>query len=629
MTVSEKLPDDAGARRVRVGREVIESELKTLPSAPGVYRMLDSRGAALYVGKAKHLRKRVASYLTRSAQPERIARMVAMTASLEIITTHTEVEALLLEANLIKRLKPRFNIILRDDKSFPYILITGDHPWPQVAKHRGARARKGDYFGPFASAGAVGRTLNTFHRAFPLRSCSDSIFESRTRPCLQYQIKRCSAPCVGRIEAGAYAALVREARDFLSGKNSQVQRQLVEKMQAASAALDFESAAVYRDRIRALSHIQAHQDINVASVSEADIFAVHQQAGQSCVQVFFFRGGQNYGNRGYFPGHAKQRGPDEVLAAFLVQFYDNKPPPRLVLLSHKLEGQGLIEEALGVRAGRRVRLEAPRRGAKRALIEHAQANAREGLARRLAESASQRRLLKGVARLFGLEAPPGRIEVYDNSHISGTQAVGSMIVAGPEGLIKAAYRKFNIKRKDLSPGDDYAMMREVLTRRFARLLRDPEGREEGRWPDLVLIDGGAGHLGAALGVFAELGISDLAVAAIAKGRQRNAGRERFYLPGREAFTLEPHDPVLYFLERLRDEAHRFAIGSHRSRRSARLGKSALDVVSGVGPGRKRALLHRFGSSRAVAQAGVADLERVEGISKIMAKAIYDHFHGDG
>ena len=629
MKASERCADGAGAREPRDGRTIIRSQLDTLPTAPGVYRMLDRRGAALYVGKAKNLRKRVTSYVRRSGQPERIARMVAMTASLEIVTTHTEVEALLLEANLIKRLKPRFNVILRDDKSFPYILITADHAWPQVIKHRGSRAREGDYFGPFASAGAVNRTLNAFHRAFPLRSCSDSIFESRTRPCLQYQIKRCTAPCVGRIDRRAYAALVAEARDFLSGKNSQLQRQLVEKMEATSAKLDFESAAVYRDRIRALSHIQARQDINVASIPEADIFAVHQEASQCCVQVFFFRGGQNFGNRGYFPSHAKQLGPDEVLAAFLVQFYDNKPPPRLVLLSHRVERQGLIEEALGLRAGRRVRLHAPQRGAKRALVAHAQANAREALARRLAESASQRRLLKGVARLFGLEAPPGRIEVYDNSHISGTLAVGGMIVSGPEGPIKAAYRKFNIKREDLSPGDDYAMMREVLTRRFTRLLRQVEGRGEGQWPDLVLIDGGAGHLGTALRVFAELSISDLALAAIAKGAERGAGRERLYLPGRAPISLDPHDPVLYFLERLRDEAHRFAIGSHRGRRSARLGKSVLDGVAGVGPRRKRALLNRFGSARAVAQAGLADLERVEGISKTMAKIIYDHFHGDG
>ena len=612
-----------------VGPELIQSELKTLPSSPGVYRMLDARGGALYVGKARNLRKRVASYVNLSRQSERIARMVAMTASLEIITTHTEVEALLLEANLIKRLKPRFNVILRDDKSFPYILITGDHPWPQITKHRGARTGKGEYFGPFASAGAVNRTLTALQRAFPLRSCSDSIFESRTRPCLQYQIKRCTAPCVGRIGPQAYEALVGEARDFLSGKSRQVQRQLARKMQAASAALEFESAALYRDRIRALTQIQAHQGINVASIAEADVMAIHREAGQCCVQVFFFRAGQNFGNRAYFPSHAKHPGPSEVLAAFLVQFYDNKPPPRLVLLDHRIEARALIEEALGLRAGRRVRIETPQRGTKRGLVLHAQANARDALARRLAESASQRRLLEGVARLFGLDGPPGRIEVYDNSHISGADAVGSMIVAGPEGLMRGAYRKFNIKREDLSPGDDYAMMREVLTRRFTRLMKDDEARDGGQWPDLVLIDGGAGHLSATLGVFAELGVVGVAIATIAKGPERNAGRERLHLLGSKPFTLDPRDPVLYFLQRLRDEAHRFAIASHRARRQARLGKSVLDEIVGIGPRRKRALLHHFGSPRAVAQAGLADLEQVGGISKTMAKAIYDHFHGDG
>ena len=622
-------PHSPSAAQGPVGRELIRSELKTLPTSPGVYRMQDNRGRALYVGKAQNLRKRVQSYVNRSSQPERIVRMVAMTASLEIITTHTEVEALLLEANLIKRLKPRFNLILRDDKSFPYILITGHHQWPQITKYRGARTAKGEYFGPFASAGAVNRTVAALQRAFPLRSCSDSIFANRTRPCLQYQIKRCTAPCVGRIEAKAYRALVGEARGFLSGKTRQVQRQLASKMQAASARLEFETAAVYRDRIRALTQIQAHQEINVAGIGEADVIAVHQEAERSCVQVFFFRAGQNFGNRAYFPSHAKELGPGEVLGAFLLQFYDNKPPPRLVLLSHELEGRALIEEALTVGAGGPVRVQTPRRGRKRGLTLHAEANAREALARRLAESASQRRLLDGVARLFGLDAAPDRIEVYDNSHISGAQAVGGMIVAGPEGLMKNAYRKFNIKRDDLSPGDDYAMMREVVSRRFRRLMREDEGRGKGQWPDLVLIDGGRGHLRATLGVFAELGVVGVAVAAIAKGPERTAGRERLYLPERAPVTLEARDPVLYFLQRLRDEAHRFAIGSHRTRRRARLGKSVLDQIPGVGPRRKRALLLHFGSPRAVAQAGLADLERVEGISKRMARAIYDHCHDNG
>jgi excinuclease ABC subunit C len=590
--------------------------------------MLDGRGEALYVGKAKNLKKRVTSYVNPSRQSERIARMVRMTRTLEIVTTHTEVEALLLEANLIKRLKPRYNIILRDDKSFPYILITGDSEWARITKHRGARKRPGEYFGPFASARAVNRTVNALQRAFPLRSCSDAIFAGRTRPCLQYQIKRCTAPCVGRIGAEDYAVLVDEARDFLAGKSDHIQRRLSEKMEASAATLDFETAAVYRDRIRALTNIQAHQDINVRNLVEADVIASHQQGGQTCIQVFFFRAGHNYGNRAYFPSHAKQVEEPEVLEAFVVQFYDNKPPPRLVLLSHEVAGQELIAEALGVRAGRRVRVVAPRRGVKRKLIRHAADNARDALERRLAASASQRRLLEGVAELFGLDGAPGRIEVYDNSHISGTNAVGALIVAGPEGLLKNAYRKFNIKREDLSPGDDYGMLREVLTRRFTRLMKEDETRDKGQWPELVLIDGGAGQLSSAREVFDELGVDDIALAAIAKGPDRNAGRERLFVPGRPPFALDPRDPVLYFLQRLRDEAHRFAIGTHRAKRSAAIGKSALDEIAGVGARRKRALLHHFGSARGVAQAGLADLERVEGISGAMARTIYDHFHGE-
>ncbi len=610
------------------GRAVIRAQLKTLPSCPGVYRMLDGRGEALYVGKAKNLRKRVASYVNPSSQSERISRMVRMTRALEIVTTHTEVEALLLEANLIKRLKPRYNVILRDDKSFPYILITGDGEWARITKHRGARKRPGEYFGPFASAKAVNRTVNALQRAFPLRSCSDAIFAGRTRPCLQYQIKRCTAPCVGRIGADDYAVLVEEARDFLAGKTDHIQRRLSEKMEASSTALDFETAAIYRDRIRALTNIQARQDINVRNLGEADVIASHQQGGQTCIQVFFFRAGHNYGNRAYFPSHAKQLEDAEVLEAFVVQFYDNKPPPRLVLLSHDVAGRELIAEALGVRAGRRVRVEVPRRGVKRKLIRHAADNAREALERRLAASASQRRLLEGVAELFGLDGAPSRIEVYDNSHISGTNAVGALIVAGPEGLLKNAYRKFNIKRQDLSPGDDYGMLREVLTRRFTRLMKDDGARDKGQWPELVLIDGGAGHLSTAREVLAELGVDDVALAAIAKGPERNAGRERLFLPGRPPFALDPRDPVLYFLQRLRDEAHRFAIGTHRAKRSAAIGKSALDEIAGVGARRKRALLHHFGSARGVTQAGLADLERVEGISGAMARTIYDHFHGE-
>ncbi len=624
-------PDAAAtpAREAPLGGEVVRAELPRLPQRPGVYRMLDGRGGVLYVGKAKNLRKRVASYVNPARQSERIARMVAQIAVLEIIVTHTEVEALLLEANLIKRLKPRYNVILRDDKSFPYIFIARDHDWPQLLKHRGARARKGEYFGPFASAGAVNRTLNALQRAFPLRSCPDSVFESRTRPCLQYQIKRCTAPCVGRIGAVDYDAIVRQARDFLAGKSDAIQRELSGRMQAASAALDFETAALYRDRIRALTHIQARQDINLAGLPEADVIGAAQEAGQTCIQVFFFRGGQNFGNRAYYPSHAKQLEAGEVLEAFVAQFYDNKPPPKLVLLSHDVPGRPLIAEALSLKAGHRVRVEAPKRGAKRGLVRHAADNAREALARRLAESSSQRRLLEGVAQRFGLEAPPTRIEVYDNSHISGSHAVGSFIVAGAEGFVKSAYRKFNIKRADLAPGDDYAMMREVLTRRFTRLLKEDEARELGHWPDLVLIDGGVGQLNAAREVFADLGVSDVALAAIAKGPERNAGRERLFLPERPPLALDGRDPVLYFLQRLRDEAHRFAIGSHRAKRAAATGKSQLDEIAGVGARRKRALLHHFGSARGVAQAGLADLERVEGISKTMAKVVYDHFHGDG
>ncbi len=607
------------------GVALIQDQLKTLPGRPGVYRMLNAAGEALYVGKARNLRRRVASYTQIERLPNRLRRMVAETAALEVVTTHTEVEALLLEGNLIKRLMPRYNVLLRDDKSFPFILITGDHPAPQLAKHRGAHTRPGEYFGPFASAGAVNSTIAALQRAFLLRPCSDSVFASRTRPCLQYQIKRCSGPCVGRVSTADYGELVRQARDFLSGKSHAVQQQLAAAMQAASDALDFEAAARIRARIRALTQIQAHQDINLAGIDEADAIALHQAGGQSCIQVFFFRAGGNYGNRAYFPSHDRDLGGPEVLAAFLGQFYDNKPPPRLVLLSETPAEAALLTQALTLRAGRAVRLETPRRGAKHKLIRHALANAREALGRRLAENASQRRLLDGVAAAFGLDAAPTRIEVYDNSHISGRAAYGAMIAAGPDGMIKSAYRKFTIA--DATAGDDYAMMREVLTRRFARAMKEDPAR--GTWPDLVLIDGGAGHLSAALSVFADLGVSDVAVAAIAKGPERNAGRERFFLPGREPFGLEPRDPVLYFLQRLRDEAHRFAIGAHRAKRSKLIGSSPLDDVPGVGARRKKALLHHFGSARSVARAGLADLAAVDGISQTVARKIYDHFHGEG
>ncbi|MFQ5783323.1 MAG: excinuclease ABC subunit UvrC [Alphaproteobacteria bacterium] len=611
------------------GAAVIQAALPGLPSRPGVYRMIAAKGEALYVGKAKNLRKRVAAYANPGRLSTRIARMVARTAALEVVTTHTEAEALLLEANLIKRLKPRYNILLRDDKSYPYILLRRDHDWPQLVKHRGARRREGEYFGPFASAGAVNQTLITLQRAFPLRSCPDSVFASRTRPCLQYQIKRCVAPCDGRIDAAGYAALVEDARTFLAGRSREVQERLSTRMEAASEALDFETAAVFRDRIRALSQVQANQEISVAGVGDADVIAIHREGGQACVEVFFFRAGQNYGNRAYFPVRAGAADTAEVLAAFVGQFYENKRAPRAILVSHALPEQPLIADALSLRAGRRVRIVRPQRGTRRKLVAHAAANARLALARKLSESAAQRRLLEALAKRLALEAPPQRIEVYDNSHISGRDAVGCMIVAGPDGFVRNAYRKFNIRNvADIAPGDDYAMMREVLARRFSRLLKEDHEGDRGAWPDLVILDGGAGQLGVALEVFADLGVGDVAVVAVAKGPERNAGRERVFLPGRPPVMLAPHDPVLYFLQRLRDEAHRFAIGSHRTRRGKAAGRSSLDAIPGVGGKRKRALLHHFGSALGVAQAGLPDLEKVAGISAAVARAVYDHFHAD-
>ena len=610
------------------GVEAISAEVRVLPARPGVYRMLDPAGAALYVGKAKNLRKRVNAYTRPGRLPPRLHRMIAETQSLEVITTHTEAEALLLEANLIKEHKPRYNILMRDDKSFPYILLTADHDWPQLLKHRGAQNRKGEYFGPFASAGAVNRTLLTLQKVFPLRSCSDAVFASRTRPCLQYQIKRCSGPCVGRIEGGAYGEIVGQARAFLSGKSRGLQQRLSRQMEAASQALEYEAAAVYRDRIRALTEIQAHQDINVRSLGTADVFAAAQQAGQTCIQVFFYRSGQNFGNRTYFPAQAKDEPADRVLGAFLGQFYTDKPPPPLILASHRPQGVDLLAEALSLRAARRVRIATPQRGGRRKLVDQAVLNARDSLGRRLAGSEAQHRLLERVADLFGLDGPPQRIEVFDNSHISGTDALGAMIVSGPDGFRKGAYRKFNIRSIDIAPGDDYAMMREVLRRRYARALREDPGRESGAWPDLAIVDGGPGQLFAAAEVFADLGIEALPLVSIAKGPDRRAGRERFYVGGREPFTLPPDDPVLYFMQRLRDEAHRFAIGSHRARRSRAIRRSPLDEIDGIGARRKRALLNHFGSAAGVSKAGLADLETVEGISKSVAKRVYDHFHGE-
>lgn len=622
----------APGESLSVGVALITEKVRTLPDSPGVYRMIAADGTVLYVGKARSLKKRVTSYTKLGGHTNRIARMIAATADMEFITTATETDALLLEANLIKRLKPRYNVILRDDKSFPYILLTGDHDFAQVLKHRGAQSRAGDYFGPFASAGAVNRTLNSLQRAFLLRSCSDSVFESRTRPCLLYQIKRCSAPCTGEIGRDDYAELVREARDFLGGRSRRTQEILLAQMEKASAALDFEGAAGYRDRVRALTQIQAHQGINPETVSEADIFAIAEEGGQTCIQVFFFRAGQNWGNRAYFPRHDKSLDTADVLDAFLAQFYDDRPPPRLILLSEDVPGRALLAEALSIRADRKVTVSVPRRGEKRALAEQSLANARDALARRRAESASQRQVLEALGETFGLDGVPGRIEVYDNSHIQGAKPVGGMIVAGPEGFMKNRYRKFNIK-SEIEPGDDYAMMREVLTRRFTRLLKETATRDDGAdaensdWPDLVVIDGGAGQLAAAQGVMEELGIDTVPVISIAKGPERDAGRERFFMGGRAPFMLEPRNPVLYYLQRLRDEAHRFAIGSHRARRTKAIAANPLDEVPGVGPGRKRALLRHFGSARAVTRAGLEDLASVDGISDKVAKTIYDHFHG--
>jgi excinuclease ABC subunit C len=625
MAPSPILPDQSDEEPPGDGRAVIRAALRSMPSVPGVYRMLNRRGEVLYVGKARNLKRRVGSYANRTGHTNRILTMIAATASMEIVTTHTEVEALLLESNLIKRLKPRFNVTLRDDKSFPYIMIRRDHTWAQIAKHRGPRDRDAEYFGPFASAGAVNRTLSALQRAFPLRSCSDSIFESRTRPCLQYQIKRCTAPCVGRIEQPAYEEIVQQAREFLTGKSHEIQQRLAGLMTTAAETRDYETAAMYRDRIRALAHIQARQGINVQTVDEADVIALHQDGGQVCVQVFFFRNGQNFGSRAYFPVHAQSMEPLEILSAFLGQFYESRPAPRLILVSHDCEDRALIEEALSVRAGHTVKINRPQRGEKADLIRHALDNAGDALRRRMAESATQRALLEGVAETFGLENAPDRIEIYDNSHVSGAFAVGAMVVAGPDGFMKNHYRKFNIRDTELSPGDDYGMMREVLTRRFKRLIKDDD---ESRtvWPGLVLIDGGLGQLGVAKSVLADLGLSEIPLAGVAKGPDRNAGRERLFLADGTVKRLEPRDPVLYFIQRLRDEAHRFAIGSHRARRSKAIGTSPLDEIPGIGARRKRALLHHFGSAGEVARAGLQDLEKVDGISGNVAKVIYGFFH---
>ncbi|MBC58345.1 MAG: excinuclease ABC subunit C [Confluentimicrobium sp.] len=611
------------------GHACVQSYLPTLDNSPGVYRMLDAQGRVLYVGKARSLKKRVSSYAKPTGHTPRIARMIRETASMMFLTTRTETEALLLEQNLIKQLKPRYNVLLRDDKSFPNILVAKDHPFPQIKKHRGAKTEKGGYYGPFASAGAVNRTLNQLQKVFLLRSCTDATFESRTRPCLLYQIRRCSAPCVGKITQADYLATVADAERFLQGKSTGVQEQLARQMEEASEALEFERAAALRDRIRALTQVQQAQGINPRGVAEADVVALHMEGGQACVQVFFIRAHQNWGNRDYYPRTGAGADEAEVLQAFLGQFYDNKEPPRLILLSHGIEDEDLMAQALSEKAGRKVELSVPLRGEKAELVAGAARNARESLARRMAETATQAKLLAGLAEAFALDGPPQRIEVYDNSHIQGTNAVGAMIVAGADGFLKSQYRKFNIKGEELTPGDDFGMMKEVLTRRFKRLLKEDPDRESGAWPDLLLIDGGAGQISAVASIMAELGVEDIPVVGVAKGIDRDAGKEEFHRPGARPFALRHNDPVLYFVQRLRDEAHRFAIGAHRQKRAKAIGATPLDEIPGVGATRKRALLAHFGSAKAVSRAGLADLKAVEGISDAMAETIYGFFHATG
>lgn len=620
---------------VKRGVSVIKSYWKNAPNGPGVYRMIAENGEVLYVGKAKNVRKRIASYTRLAGHVNRIARMISATASMMFISVETETEALLLETNLIKQMKPRFNVLMRDDKSFPYILIARDHDAPQIAKHRGARSRKGDYFGPFANAGAVGRALNALQRAFLLRSCTDSFYENRTRPCLLYQIKRCAGPCTGEISIEDYAVLVQEAHDFLTGKSRSVREQLATEMTAAAERLEFERAARLRDRISALSLIQGTQGVNPRSVEEADVFAIAKEAGRFCIEAFFFRAFQNWGDRAYFPRADQSLSEEEVLGSFLAQFYGEHPPAPLVLLSHVIEDRELLVEALSDKLGRKVEIATPQRGEKRELVEHAQTNAKQTLTRKLTEDASQEKLLIALGEMFGMEKPPRRVEVYDNSHTGGQQAIGAMIVAGPTGFMKTHYRTFNIKSAEITPGDDYGMMREVLARRFARIVKDAEKPEEEApdafpsKPDLVIIDGGRGQFDAARAVAAEIGLEGVTIASIAKGADRNAGREMFFVEGREPFRLPPHDPALYFVQRLRDEAHRFAIGTHRARRKKEFAKNPLDEIAGIGPARKRALLLAFGTAKAVAGAALCDLENVPGVNKATARLVFDHFQRGG
>ena len=669
-----ELDIEASPGSLKAGTEVIRRFWTTLPNAPGVYRMLDAKGDVLYVGKARNLKARVGSYTRSGGHPSRIARMIGATASMEFVTTATEAEALLLEANLIKQLKPRYNVLLRDDKSLPYILLTADTEAPQVVKHRGARNRPGSYYGPFASTWAVNRTVNALQRAFLLRSCNDSYYENRTRPCLLFQIKRCSGPCTREIEVGEYAGLVEEARAFLAGKSNAVKDRLAGEMQSAAENLEFERAARYRDRLAALSAIQGTQGVNTQSVEEADVFALDEQAGTFCVEVFFFRNWQNWGNRAYFPKADKTMDRGEVLGSFLAQFYDDKPAPRLILVSHEIEDCELVAAALSTRVEAKVEIHAPKRGERRQLVDYALRNAKEALGRRLADTASQEKLLVSLAQAFGLPKTPRRVEVYDNSHIMGTNAVGAMVVAGPAGPMKQHYRTFNMKSEELKPGDDYGMMREMLRRRFSRLVKEaprtfppPSAGEGGErsepgagtsgqehdgpspgphpratlsrreerdedafpaWPDLVLIDGGKGQLEAAREALRDVGVAENAVAlvAIAKGRDRDAGRETFFIPGRPPIKLPPRDPALYFVQRLRDEAHRFAIGAHRAKRKREMAKSPLDEIPGIGPTRKRALLHSFGTIKAIQRAALDDLIKAPGVNAATARAVYDFFH---
>ncbi len=656
--VADLLPDDGpeidfdfepGA--VQAGTEVIRRFWSTLPTSPGVYRMFDAKGDVLYVGKAKNLKARVGSYARGQAHSNRIARMISQTAAMEFVTTATETEALLLEANLIKQLKPRFNVLMRDDKSFPYILVSDDGPAPQIVKHRGARRRKGAYYGPFATVWAVNRTVNALQRAFLLRTCTDSYYENRTRPCLLFQIKRCSGPCTGEIALDDYRGMADSAKAFLDGKSNAVKDRMRAEMQAASDAMEFERAARFRDRIAALSAIQGVQGVNTQGVEEADVFALDEQAGQFCIEVFFFRNFQNWGNRAYFPKADRSMSADEVLGSFIGQFYDDKPAPRTVLTSHPVEDAELVAAALSSRVEHRVEIHHPRRGERKNLVDYAQRNAREALARRLADTASQGKLLGALGQAFGLAQAPRRIEVYDNSHIMGTNAVGGMIVAGPTGFMKTHYRTFNIKSEELTPGDDYGMMREVLQRRFKRLVKEaprtageaaasaleggvaepvPEPQPDSdvfpAWPDLVLIDGGKGQLDAARAALAEIGVADVPLVGIAKGRDRDAGRETFFVAERAPFKLPPRDPTLYFVQRLRDEAHRFAIGSHRARRKREMVKNPLDEIAGIGPTRKRALLHHFGTVKAIQRAALEDLAKAPGVNAATARAVYDFFH---